>query len=205
MNNKLSQLENELNGLIRDFRRIGEILKTIRDERLYRESYDSFENYCSARWHFTHQRANQFISAFMLDAELGGCLENESQARNLHSLPDSKSRQDVVADAQLVVRDTGKPFGAALKACLASRGASLTSGETSGSLKAAKGLKELQALFMALDDDVANAFLVWAAGFMKSRGVSAPCWSSVFVSDSPCAASDTDDEVEAILEEACHE
>ena len=206
MNDKLSQLERELDGLVRDFRRIGEILKTIRDERLYRESYDSFEHYCLERWHFTHKRANQFISAYSLDAEVGGCLENESQARNLHSLPDSESRQEAVAEAQQATRDTGEPFGVALKASVANRRASRASGDTSDSSKTDNDLKKLQALFKGLTNDVAYSFLRWANGYMKSKSVSALCSSSVVVvSGSPSVAPSTGNMTEAVLEEAHHE
>lgn len=40
---------------------IGKGLRKIRDQRLYREEFDTFERYCKVRWGFTRSRADQYI------------------------------------------------------------------------------------------------------------------------------------------------
>jgi|GEM_PF-3892338 len=202
--NKLSQLENELSTLVRDFRRIGEILKTIRDERLYRDGYSSFEDYCSKRWHFTRQRADQFISAYRLDDELGGCLENESQARTLLGLPDSESRQKVSAEAKALVCRTGKPYGAVLKACAANH-ALCISNKAPAKQKDEKVLKKLQALFVELNADAAWAFHVWTLDYLKETGVYAPSATAVVIDVGIANEIDADNAAGVIFGEATHE
>lgn len=47
----------------KQFREVGDALIAIRDKRLYRRDFNSFEVYCQSRWGFTARRANQLISA----------------------------------------------------------------------------------------------------------------------------------------------
>lgn len=48
---------------IRSFLDVGRSLLAIRDERLYKDDYDSFEAYCQGRWKFTRQRAHMYIES----------------------------------------------------------------------------------------------------------------------------------------------
>jgi len=45
------------------FLEVGKALRGIRDGRLYRETHDTFEQYCNERCKFTRQRANYLIKA----------------------------------------------------------------------------------------------------------------------------------------------
>jgi len=45
------------------FVEVGTALATIRDERLYRESHETFEDYCREAWNFGRQRAAALIEA----------------------------------------------------------------------------------------------------------------------------------------------
>lgn len=42
---------------------VGEALTTIRDKRLYRAEFDTFEDYCRRRWGFSKSHANRYIAA----------------------------------------------------------------------------------------------------------------------------------------------
>lgn len=52
------------------FVEVGEALLRIRDERLYRETHGSFEEYCRERWGMARKRAYDFIAAAEVTAEL---------------------------------------------------------------------------------------------------------------------------------------
>jgi hypothetical protein len=53
----------ELEGVIDNgSRSAGEALKEIKDSRLYRAEYRTFENYCRARWRFSRQYAYRLIA-----------------------------------------------------------------------------------------------------------------------------------------------
>lgn len=90
------------------FFEVGNALAKIRDDRLYRGEYSTFEEYCRGRWEFTDRRARMLIDA----AEVIGNLESgtvvpvmptsERQARPLTKLEPSQQRvvwQEAVADA----------------------------------------------------------------------------------------------------------
>jgi hypothetical protein len=67
-------------------------LKAIRDKRLYRQQYDTFEEYCVRRWELSRPRAYELCAAseVMADlsaiADIGPLPENEAQARPLTRL-----------------------------------------------------------------------------------------------------------------------
>lgn len=84
----------------------GTTLLEIRDRRLYREHYGTFEEYCQDRWGFTKVRATQLIQA----AEVTGALEdgnncyqtpqNEAQARELARLKDPDEIRETWTEVQ---------------------------------------------------------------------------------------------------------
>ena len=57
-------IEDRLEEAKSSFREIGKLLTRIRDERLYRASHGTFEEYCQARWHRSGRRMLQFWEAF---------------------------------------------------------------------------------------------------------------------------------------------
>lgn len=70
------------------FVEVGAALATVRDGRLWRDGFASFEDYCERRWEFSRQRGYQLIEA----AEIAGAMStivdappvaNEAQAREL--------------------------------------------------------------------------------------------------------------------------
>lgn len=74
------------------FCEIGEALLAIRDEKLYRETHSTFEDYCWQRWKLKQSRAYQLIDAAEVIASLKSSTivelpKNEAQARPLAALP----------------------------------------------------------------------------------------------------------------------
>jgi hypothetical protein len=87
---QLYKLERVIERNITAFYEIGTALLTIRDRRLYREKYKTFESYCQSRWQFAKNYANRLIaSAKVVEAVVptGTIPENEAQARPLSKLP----------------------------------------------------------------------------------------------------------------------
>lgn len=74
------------------FVEVGQALAAIRDSRLYREDYGTFEDYCQSRWGMKERRAYQFMDAAKVIKELESCTivqllpATESQARPLTRL-----------------------------------------------------------------------------------------------------------------------
>ncbi len=95
--------------------KVGEALRTIRDEELYLLDYGSFEEYCLKKWNYSDSRARQFIAAASTHKEIetvtNVTLENEVQARAANSLPASV-RGDAVKNAAA----NGSLSGASIKA-----------------------------------------------------------------------------------------
>ena len=85
---------------LKTFVRVGEALASVRDSRLYRETYGTFEDYCRERWGISRRRADQYIRGAEVVAEIEA-LENhgsqapapprsERQARELGKAPEGE-------------------------------------------------------------------------------------------------------------------
>lgn len=106
----LADCETRIERGMKTFLEVGMALSAIRENKLYRISYETFEEYCSERWGFTGRRGRQLIEA----AEIGTVvpIENEGQARALGKVPEAE-RADVWREA--VERTDGKPTAAAVR------------------------------------------------------------------------------------------
>lgn len=88
---ELREFERQIESGLKTFRKVGTALLAIRDGRMYRAGFKTFEDYCRDRWGFNASRARQLIGA----AEIAGRIESvtivtpatESQARPLAVLP----------------------------------------------------------------------------------------------------------------------
>lgn len=93
---KLENHETVIANGLQSFVDVGRALMAIRDERLYRATFSTFEDYCQERWSFTQQYATQLCrsSAVVLRIEQSettvSAPENERQARPLTRLPKSE-------------------------------------------------------------------------------------------------------------------
>lgn len=70
------------NGL-QTFKEVGCALADIRDRRLYRGDYGTFEDYCRERWNLSRTHADRMITASQVAKEMApiGVISTESQAR----------------------------------------------------------------------------------------------------------------------------
>ncbi len=77
---------------LKSFWEVGLALRAIRDQRLYRQRYGTFEDYCAARWDLSRPRAYQLCAASEVVADLSTSVdtkrlpESEAQARPLSRL-----------------------------------------------------------------------------------------------------------------------
>lgn len=108
---------------VQAFTDIGLALAKIRDDRLYRQEYTSFEVYCQTRWQLSRSRAYRLIDAASVTDAMEAALElspigdtpiptNEGQARELVGLaPDDAL--DVMRRANEATN--GKPTASAIR------------------------------------------------------------------------------------------
>lgn len=97
---ELGRAERTIARGLKSFLSLGLALKRIRDERLYRQRYDTFEAYVSERWELSRTRAYELCAASQVVADLSAIAdirflpENEAQARPLSrlKLPDQRER-----------------------------------------------------------------------------------------------------------------
>lgn len=70
---RLGELEGRVTRGIDGFLEVGQALIEIRERRLWRERYRTFEEYCRLRWDFTGRRARQLMAAAEVVQNLGEC------------------------------------------------------------------------------------------------------------------------------------
>ena len=85
----LEQAERKIAAGLRSFLEVGMALKQIRDRKLFRQDFRSFEEYCAKRWDFTRQRGYELVGASEVMTDLSTTVDirllpaNEAQARPL--------------------------------------------------------------------------------------------------------------------------
>ena len=90
----LEKAERKIAIGLKSFLEVGLALKEIRDNRLYRQNYRTFEEYVVARWEFSRPRAYELCAASEVMADLSAIAdirllpENEAQTRPLTRLKD---------------------------------------------------------------------------------------------------------------------
>jgi hypothetical protein len=113
---QLLELEAVIEQGMRTFVEVGGALYTIRDQRLYRAQFDTFDAYCQTRWGFSDSRARQLIGAAqtVTTVTVAGLPEptTERQARELKRLP-----ADVQVEVwrETVERTNGQPSSTAVR------------------------------------------------------------------------------------------
>jgi hypothetical protein len=78
------------------FVKVGRALAEIRDSRLYRGSFATFEEYCEITWNMAARTAHQTIASANVVHDLGDCIvlpERESVARQLVGLPADEAKR----------------------------------------------------------------------------------------------------------------
>lgn len=123
-----TQLEAEIEQNLKGFKRVGYALSVIRDQRLYRVDYDTFEEYCREAWDLGRPQAYRLIDSYVVVENLSPMgdkneaitfeilPENERQARPLASLDQDQQ----IAVWQMVI-DIAKETGCKITADLVQR------------------------------------------------------------------------------------
>jgi hypothetical protein len=106
----LQYCEHVIEEGVQTFVNVGRALLVIRNQRLYRQSYATFEAYCRERWDLSRTYAYQLIGASEVVDEVAAVSDvvpaNEAQVRPLVSLP-PEQRVEVWQEAV----DTAPPSG----------------------------------------------------------------------------------------------
>ena len=114
--NELERCEVVIKQGLETFIEVGQALLTIREKRLYRLEFGTFEDYCRDRWAFGRRYVNQIIQATEVISNLGAMApilpQSERQARPLTQLQPEIQREawkEVVQQAE----QTNQPITAA--------------------------------------------------------------------------------------------
>ncbi|NJL69698.1 MAG: hypothetical protein HC894_29665 [Microcoleus sp. SM1_3_4] len=129
---RLQELESIVENGLQTFYEVGKALDEIREQKLYRETHKSFENYCRDKWGIARQTANRFISAAQVIENLTPMgvkiPANERQVRPLTGLPPEVQLE--IWQEALESSPNGMPTGAAVQRLVEQRFPSLGSGKT---------------------------------------------------------------------------
>jgi hypothetical protein len=109
---RLKELETTIRGGLNTFLEVGDALWEIRESRLYKSEFQSFEEYCATRWKMTRNYANKLIVAAKVVEDLGTDVPkptSEAQARLLSQLPDPEDRKEAWKDASVTAKEEGSP------------------------------------------------------------------------------------------------
>ncbi|MBF2067511.1 MAG: hypothetical protein IGS39_24305 [Calothrix sp. C42_A2020_038] len=94
---ELDSLEATVQRGLRAFWEIGQALRILRDKRLYRQNYNSFEEYCMNRWEMSRRSAYYLIDAAAVYENVNRSSQilpaNERQARPLTVLTPSEQQK----------------------------------------------------------------------------------------------------------------
>lgn len=119
---KLNHLESVIRQGQQLFYEVGMALLTIRDERLYRETHSTFEEYCQAVWGFSASHGYNYITTALIVADLE--TEEKPQlpyhASKLAILP-PENRTSAWAEVLATHRNEGVPISGDLVATVAKK------------------------------------------------------------------------------------
>ncbi len=106
----LKRLEKTIKSGMGTLFKVAEALSKIKESRLYRNKYKTFEEYCDKRWNFTRRRAYQLIEAGetrdLLPENVKQCFTNVRQLNALAKLP-KEARAGAAQDIICSIKKTG--------------------------------------------------------------------------------------------------
>lgn len=109
---KLSQCESIIKEGIKTFKEVGQALLEIRENRLYRKEYKTFEDYCRDKWGIHRSRAYQLSEASKISANLSTVVDisptSEKQIRPLSKLEPELQREVWKEATEKTDRPTGE-------------------------------------------------------------------------------------------------
>jgi hypothetical protein len=94
---KLAECEGIIRRGMKTFVEVGKALLTIRDQRLYREQFKTFDAYCREQWGFSKVHATRLVQAAQVVENLvpiGTKPDNEAQVRPLTKLKDTDQQRE---------------------------------------------------------------------------------------------------------------
>jgi hypothetical protein len=113
---RLCELERIIQKGKDTFVEVGTALSEIRDSRIYRATFKTFEEYCQKRWDMGKSHVNRMMDAAQVVGNLrtspiGEFPKTESQARPLAKLP-AAQQPAAWEKAQEIAKEEGKPVAA---------------------------------------------------------------------------------------------
>lgn len=119
---RLDELETVIERGQQTFIEVGNALMEIRDSRLYKRDFKTFEEYCEIRWNWKRAHAYRLIEAAEVvnemspigDIEQIPIVNNEAQARELAKVEDKQERLQVWQTVNEIASIENKPVTAKL-------------------------------------------------------------------------------------------
>jgi histone H3/H4 len=111
--NRLIELEKIIEAGRQTFVEVGTALAEIRDSRLYKSDFKTFEDYCIHKWGFKRAHAHRLIKAAGIARDLSpvGDIPSERAAREIAKVPKEK-REAVIKTAITEAKSAGRPITA---------------------------------------------------------------------------------------------
>jgi hypothetical protein len=106
---ELEKHESVIERGLQTFYEVGYALSEIREQKLYRAAYATFEDYCRERWNMSRANANRLVQAAAIAdnlAPMGAKPTSERQVRPLSKLPPDEQQE---AWREAAERSGGKP------------------------------------------------------------------------------------------------
>lgn len=105
----LTACENAIDGFRRAFISAGKALQNVRDRRLYRDDFPTFDEYCRDRWSMTRIQADRFIREWPIAQRLIpiGFKPPESQVREIVPVHDRHGMDAAVSVYRVVAETEG--------------------------------------------------------------------------------------------------
>lgn len=120
---ELSAYEKTIERGIGTFVEVGNALREIRDQKLYKLTHKTFEAYVKERWNWSRPRAYQLIEAAEVDEGLSTNVDkkptSEAQAREVAKAPPEKQAAVVEAVAAKAASEDREPTARDYKAAVA--------------------------------------------------------------------------------------
>lgn len=113
----ITELEAVIERGMQTYVEVGEALEEIREAKLYREDYATFEDYCRERWGMARQTAYDYLRAAEVAENVRSSVQSQpsfTQARELASLP-PEQQVEVAAElnfAEATVKDVREAVAA---------------------------------------------------------------------------------------------
>lgn len=77
----LIELEGHIEEHLKGFKIVGHALSIIKEEKLYRLEYDTFEEYCAVQWDLSRPRAYQLTDCYMVLNHLSTMVDNNDEPK----------------------------------------------------------------------------------------------------------------------------